>query len=644
MALNCISLNSNGLHAKAKRKAVFEWLRKGKYDCILLQETHCTEDEEKLWSAEWGGNILFSNGRSNSRGVAALFQKGTDLTISTVFADEQGRLLILKIDKGQNSFVLANIYAPTQDQGADQLALIDTLEEEVCKAAPHNIIIGGDFNLCMSPHLDKNTTEARVPTCEPNRYRDRVSALCHSLSLFDVWRSLHPDAKSFSFRRGGYASRLDYWFASEHLFDSDTESSISPCPLSDHAAVSLKVGAKQAPRGPGLWRLDNSLLLQEEYVHTIRELIREVSETAPLENPCSQWEWLKFKAKAASIKFAKDKRSQNIAHEKALNARYLELTKQQDEGPTGSLGPSEDPGSLDELLSVERELREMELHKANAAIERARTKWALYGERPSKYFLNLEKVRARDRCITQLISEDGSVVTEQSSILAEEKHFFEELYTQPKPTLDHSSIQDLGLSEDQIPTISDLDRERLEQDYSPEELRKALGKLNKAKCPGSDGLTTEFFLKFWEQLGPHFCRSLQHSLDIGEMSVEQRRGVISLIPKKGSDRRFVRNWRPITLLNTDYKIFTKAVACRLQSCVKQVVHPNQTGFIANRDIGENIRTIQDVIDASQHSNSSGFILALDYRKAFDSLSWNAIFTLSSRRLKLLILAPPLSSR
>lgn len=107
--------------------------------------------------------------------------------------------------------------------------------------------------------------------------------------------------------------------------------------------------------------------------------------------------------------------------------------------------------------------------------------------------------------------------------------------------------------------------------------------------------------------------------------MEQKRGVISLIPKKGLDRRMVKNWRPITLLNMDYKIFTKAVAMRLQQCVQQIVHKNQNGFVARRQIGTNIRTIQDVIDSSRDSGSQAFILALDYKKAFDSLQWETIY-------------------
>lgn len=375
-----------------------------------------------MWKAEWGGDIIFSNGLSNSRGVAVLLKRGFDFTINHKVVDDQGRLVILQIAKDQNSFTVANVYAPTQCQLEAQLSFIDSLEDKICKLHPQNVLLGGDFNLCSDPDLDRNPPETRSFQAENTKYGDRVQALCDSLMLFDVWRSLHPDTKRFTFRRGGYTSRLDYWFASNHLLDTDTESTISPCALSDHSLVSIRVGARPPTRGPGIWRLDNALLSKPDYVDTIKEVIREVEDDPPLSSPCADWEWLKFRIKTASIKFAKDSRSRHLAHEKDLKSRFEHLSEELGTGVAVDLG---------ELKSIERELKEIELQRANLAIERSRTNWALYVEKPSKYFLNLQKIRARDRSISQLVTEDGQVLSEHSDILAEEKRFFQDLYSQP---------------------------------------------------------------------------------------------------------------------------------------------------------------------------------------------------------------------
>lgn len=124
-----------------------------------------------------------------------------------------------------------------------------------------------------------------------------------------------------------------------------------------------------------------------------------------------------------------------------------------------------------------------------------------------------------------------------------------------------------------------------------------------------------------------YSACIQQGIMEGHFTQEQQRGVITLIPKKAADRRFVRNWRPITLLNTDYKIVTKAIAARLQSCIKAIVHTDQTGFIQARYIGSNLRTIQDVIDYTQMKDtpdSDAYVLSFDYEKAFDSVQWSTI--------------------
>ena len=102
------------------------------------------------------------------------------------------------------------------------------------------------------------------------------------------------------------------------------------------------------------------------------------------------------------------------------------------------------------------------------------------------------------------------------------------------------------------------------------------------------------------------------------MSIEQKRGVLTLIPKKGKDLRYLKNWRPLTLLNTDYKILTKLLAARLQEVIKKIVHPDQSGYIQGRFIGQNIRTTFDIIEYCKTFDIPGMIITIDFEKAFDS--------------------------
>ena len=126
---------------------------------------------------------------------------------------------------------------------------------------------------------------------------------------------------------------------------------------------------------------------------------------------------------------------------------------------------------------------------------------------------------------------------------------------------------------------------------------------------------------FFDLVGPDLAASRNSGYDKGKLSISQRRGTIPLIPKEGASLSLLQNWRPITLLNVDYKIATKAIAKQLEPLLPKLIHPDQTGFIKGRYIGENIRLISDIMDITLKRKIPGILISLDCQKAFDSLEW-----------------------
>jgi hypothetical protein len=118
--------------------------------------------------------------------------------------------------------------------------------------------------------------------------------------------------------------------------------------------------------------------------------------------------------------------------------------------------------------------------------------------------------------------------------------------------------------------------------------------------------------------------SLSHSVTKGELSIDQRRGIINLIPKKDKDIRMLKNWRPISLLNTDYKVLTKCLATRLKKILPTVIHPDQVAYLKGRYIGQNIRTIVNIMHYTDEKDLGGLIAFLDFEKAFNSIDWRVI--------------------
>lgn len=144
------------------------------------------------------------------------------------------------------------------------------------------------------------------------------------------------------------------------------------------------------------------------------------------------------------------------------------------------------------------------------------------------------------------------------------------------------------------------------------------------KTPGTDGLPAEFYKVFWKDISSTLISALNYAYEIGKLSITQRRGIIKLIPKKDAEPFFIKNWRPLTLLNSDYKIAAKSIANRLKSFLPNLINYDQTGFIRGRFIGENIRLIDSVIGYAKENNIPGLLLFLDFKKAFDTIEWSFI--------------------
>ena len=161
-----------------------------------------------------------------------------------------------------------------------------------------------------------------------------------------------------------------------------------------------------------------------------------------------------------------------------------------------------------------------------------------------------------------------------------------------------------------------------EGQLTAKECLEALKDMAAEKSPGTDGLPCEFYKVFWEDIRETLTNALNFSHEIGTIS--QRRGIVKLIPQKDSDPILIKNWRPLTLLNCDYKIASKAIANRIKTALPDLISDDQTGFLKTRCISNNIRMLDSVIKYTANKNVPGLLLFLDFQKAFDTLEWSFI--------------------
>ena len=128
-----------------------------------------------------------------------------------------------------------------------------------------------------------------------------------------------------------------------------------------------------------------------------------------------------------------------------------------------------------------------------------------------------------------------------------------------------------------------------------------------------------------EKIGHFIVRSINDGFTKGILSVTQREGVITCIPKDNKPRNQRKNYRPISLLNCIYKIASGVIAFRIKNTLQILIHADQTRFIAGRYMGENTRLVYDVMHFTEENNVPRLLLLIDFEKAFDSVSWSFLY-------------------
>ena len=255
------------------------------------------------------------------------------------------------------------------------------------------------------------------------------------------------------------------------------------------------------------------------------------------------------------------------------------------------------------------------------AIIRSRATWYELGEKNNKYFLNLEKSNKKKSSVRKIFTRDGKLTNNPKKIMDELESFYADLYDGSSCPSDSATSMFLDNSTG-FPALADDSRKGCEGKLGYSECFSVLGTFPKNKTPGNDGLTIEFYLAFWPLFGRLLVDSLNYAFEFGELSNSQKQAIITLIEKKGKDKRMIRNWRPISLINVDAKIASKTLAKRLEKVLPEIIHSNQNAFVKGRSIFDAIRTIDDLMEYTKEKDIPGILVAIDFEKAFDTLNLN----------------------
>ena len=170
--------------------------------------------------------------------------------------------------------------------------------------------------------------------------------------------------------------------------------------------------------------------------------------------------------------------------------------------------------------------------------------------------------------------ENDDYTSDAKEILNEIHSFYANLYDNKEDDFYKESI-DSFLDKVNTSTLTNEQRDSLEKQLTMSECFMTLKTFQKTKTPGNDGLTVEFYLAFWPLIGKCLVNCLNFAHMHEQLSTSQKQAIITLLEKKDKDKRFLKNWQPISLINVDVKIASKAIAKRLELILLHLIHHSQ---------------------------------------------------------------------
>ena len=586
--LSFATLNVNGLHNNKKCLNIIQWGKIFNFDFMLLQETFfSTPSDYKFFKDNWGGSVYFSPSLNNrSGGVCIAFNNKLPFRISQVKSDRLGRCISVLCSIHSTTFRICNIHAPTSPSERRPFF------RELFTFTPGNypIILGGDFN-CVPDRFDSsNESTATTIFTGSKEIKDFVT----TNNLVDSFRVFNPMSPGHTWFRDSMnqSSRIDRIYIPNNFVIDNVIT--PPLPYSDHNPVHATIQIPHTSKhGKGYWKYNVSLNNNRDFCEDLRYYYKLWSSLKIGFNSITDW-WDNIKIR---IKQLAVRHSSRIAREKKKQLAELQ-----------SLFTISSLDQIDKIIKSE----------SRGAFIRARANFLEEGEKPSAFFFRQEKYRAEQKAVKAIRNCSGVMVNDEVGIMNVFKMFYSNLYSD-------SCIADANIQDDFINCLSDTlsedDKNSLEQPINLDDVKIALRAVANNKSPGSDGLPYEFYSFFFDIMGNDLVEVCNDIFKRDTMSESQRTGIMRLLPKEG-DQYDPTNWRPISLLNTDYKIIAKILQSKLSKVMHTIVNEQQTCSVPGRSIHNNLVLIRDIIDYSVIKKNPCALLAVDQYKAFDTVNWS----------------------
>jgi len=378
---------------------------------------------------------------------------------------------------------------------------------------------------------------------------------------------------------------------------------VAPSTDSDHSFATLSVILNSNMTiGPGYWKCNVKTLDDPHFVNDLEALWTEQSKETAKD---TEW-WDRCKANFKRLIINHSCRLADI-RSGTLRQLYEKLRN------LGKLIPAT-AHILSEIAETKREINDLLDEKIEGAKVRAKVEYLENEEKPTRVFLQKAKSRAAKTHLGEL-DVAGRKITETPQIVDACHAFYQNLYT-AEPI--NPSQADYFLNS--LPQLRAGRADLCEGPLTVQECNEAIKSMKAFKTPGSDGLPKEFYERFFRLFGGDFVHVINQACEDGLLSSSQRLGYITLLCKDKKHADQLSNWRPVSLLNVDYKIVSKSLSNRLRKVLGDVVLYDQTCSIPGRSAQDSMHLLRNAYEYCEDTGSSGIFVSYDQAKAFDRVS------------------------
>ncbi|PNW69658.1 hypothetical protein CHLRE_27g757197v5 [Chlamydomonas reinhardtii] len=645
-------VNVNGMGSPLKARALVSHLQQVGADVAMVQETHATDTtalESCLRAAQgaclpWRHCLAASPAASpHSCGAAILARSRLSLTgcvLQPPSTDAAGRVVCWDWDVGHLRLRFVCVYAPTAV--ADKPAFFAGLHPHL--ATDRVLVVGGDWN-CVT-----DASQEAAPSPSRAAGAPQLASLLAQFSLVDPWASKRGGAKGYTHPatpKPATPARLDRWYVSATAAPWVVDVARTYGAPGDHNSVLLTLSLPDLPHvHREQWRFPTYLLFHPSLRLELEQRLEAHVAANPVastgDGACTQWEADKFflREAATSIHRRHARQTRDGLHGVVLAADAAAALADR---PGASAAQRQAAAMANLAVREERAAAAAASHNARAALMEE------HGERGTRWFHRQadEPAAGAQEPITHLkvpgqpapvaLTGPGTRNTVSAAAAAMYSSTSPTGLFRVQPVCTASQQQLLAAIDRKVPADLQAAAEGSgDGALSDAELMAALAGSANGKAPGSDGVLYEVYKVFWALLGPRLCAAAAAAFaaaadthDGGEMAAalpaSWREGIITLIYKgKSLDRAELASYRPITLLNCDFKMVSKAVSARLQPALDAVVDELQTAFITGRWIGDNALYLQGLIEwmrldvgADGTPRQGGALYFLDIEKAYD---------------------------